>query len=1773
MPRRYGGVLALLVVAGLALPATAVVQTWYDVSGTQLAGRNVIAIAARVAGPEEVAIAATDDGALWRWNAAISEWDIIGTLGGSPWRLLLVPDPLYPDSVFMSFVIGEGEVMAIRRGGWLQSADDWTSLAADAYVSCIARVPGSDTLLAASANVIRRSTDAGWTWEPADTLACYGDITKLVVVPGAAGNLIVAVRSDVANPGWTNAVGLASGDGEWKALTDSAYIGSVYDLIYDSVGGMVFLAGEQHLFRVSAAELAAQYATGSYVDIVPTKDLASGEPIYMYPRALAMDGSDLVVLTDGGGACRILDHGRGIYVDAGEGLPWAIPTRLVAGATKLFAACRNYEGYSTAGVFATALTGGTPTTSISGRVEINGARPPVGSLVAVWSGSPVNHGDMSIVAQGVTDSLGNYVVGGVSPGEYMVAFLGPEGRIPTIGDAGIPPGPFSNAQLVPVDGINPVSDIDLVFDGAPEWGVGRGEFQSLAIPIAPGRTVESTIDAPGWIDYDWYYVPLDSGQAVIVDVNPTRTSLFSPGVEFFDADGSSLGMYGYYGVTMAHIGATAPDSRGLWFRIFNYDSWDKPADGGFLYGYTMTVTSAPSAIGDHSAPENAVALAKGQPMVGWLNHVYARNDLYRITVEEGSALWIEVNHTSIYNTPQVRLLDENGFGYEGQTSVSTSQSGTWRLDALVDPGTYYVELSAYQETAQYVVVWGTEATEPNDDPDTATSIAYGQTLTGMNIASTNDWDAYHFYGSAGDVISATVTPHDAEGEHPALELYGADETFYRRGVMQDASDDGLPDGKVRLLATLPTSGDYWLVVSPDYNWYHYQPMQGAQALYDISLELLNADVAAAANPEDLFLEPYAKVFAPAVARGEDGTTHYAWLGESGGAKVARGVSSTYYDGMISYARADAEGTLLTGPSMLAPSFLYSGGQPTKPAAAAATTKSAVNENGGARPAIALDSQGRVHIVWLSMLYDYYSGVYASNLCHLSFDPSKAPNNGEPIEDLAAAGGTMTIPIVDNIDDQPDGDDGGSWGESAVRMIIGSDDVIHLVWDQEYCIRYARLTPEGNLIGEPVTLATLRDGYNKCPDAAMDAAGRIHIAWARSATTVVYAVIDGEGQVLLPPTSIGGDAAWVGIPTIAIDPQGVVHVAWTGGTEPSDWASIRHGEVLYARIDPGRAPLDGSPVSGVTLLTVPPRVVTPNDDWPSIQPKLTVGGDGDVYLSWHEWGQATSEQMNKAAHGYSDYRNSYGPDVLGLEMARIGPEGGLLGAPTVADANVMWVNWASDPSPVIVDASGMAHLAWASAERAIDFGGWTAWGNTLATQAIEVGGPSEQTVSLVGYKPHLLQLNRAVAGDTIRFAVLAKNLSGPLSTAQVFIEFDPAVLSADPSWSLVSSALPVTVFNIEGDTLEIAAMSTEGEEVSLPSDTLFVVKMAVQPDVPLLTQSPLIFVNDVARSRRTLLDEGRPTAMGAILTIGIIGDVSGDGTIAAMDASIVLRSVVGLATVGTYPALIPALADASGYSGVTAYDAALILRHVVGRLDHFPAEGFGGTPRPVAAGSYVAGFGAPRMDRDLFVLPISVDDRAGVEAGLVRFTMPAALGTIASIRTVGANGIASYRQDGDFVVVAFADPSAGAPGAGDILEIAIRATGADLGQEIRLTEVALNEGANVTLDGAETNLLSALPRSASIGPNAPNPFNPTTTIPYAVPYVPGQAIAPVPTNLAIYNLAGQVVATLVDAPMMPGVHTAAWDGLDHAGRQVGAGIYLAVLRCGSQMRTTRMVLVR
>lgn len=104
-------------------------------------------------------------------------------------------------------------------------------------------------------------------------------------------------------------------------------------------------------------------------------------------------------------------------------------------------------------------------------------------------------------------------------------------------------------------------------------------------------------------------------------------------------------------------------------------------------------------------------------------------------------------------------------------------------------------------------------------------------------------------------------------------------------------------------------------------------------------------------------------------------------------------------------------------------------------------------------------------------------------------------------------------------------------------------------------------------------------------------------------------------------------------------------------------------------------------------------------------------------------------------------------------------------------------------------------------------------------------------------------------------------------------------------------------------------------------------------------------------------------------------------------------------------------------------------------------------------------------------------------------------------------------------------------------------------------------------GVEDRILP--PRGTSalrLAPPFPNPFNPITTLRFAMDR-PGSI------ELAIYDSAGRKLRALVNGHREIGPHVAQWDGRDESGMTVSAGIYFARAKAFDKVATQKLTLIK
>ena len=89
---------------------------------------------------------------------------------------------------------------------------------------------------------------------------------------------------------------------------------------------------------------------------------------------------------------------------------------------------------------------------------------------------------------------------------------------------------------------------------------------------------------------------------------------------------------------------------------------------------------------------------------------------------------------------------------------------------------------------------------------------------------------------------------------------------------------------------------------------------------------------------------------------------------------------------------------------------------------------------------------------------------------------------------------------------------------------------------------------------------------------------------------------------------------------------------------------------------------------------------------------------------------------------------------------------------------------------------------------------------------------------------------------------------------------------------------------------------------------------------------------------------------------------------------------------------------------------------------------------------------------------------------------------------------------------------------------------------------------------------------ALAANMPNPFNPSTTIRFDVPFRAR-------VRIAVYDVKGRLVTTLVDEMIDRGSRLTGWDGRDSSGRPAASGIYFCRMEAEGFRASRKIVLLR
>lgn len=303
-----------------------------------------------------------------------------------------------------------------------------------------------------------------------------------------------------------------------------------------------------------------------------------------------------------------------------------------------------------------------------------------------------------------------------------------------------------------------------------------------------------------------------------------------------------------------------------------------------------------------------------------------------------------------------------------------------------------------------------------------------------------------------------------------------------------------------------------------------------------------------------------------------------------------------------------------------------------------------------------------------------------------------------------------------------------------------------------------------------------------------------------------------------------------------------------------------------------------------------------------------------------------------------------------------------------------------------------------------------------------------------------------------------------------------------------------------------------------------------------------------------------------------GDVNLDGAISVPDAIICLRIVAGLPLPPLPPGHLQATAyeewsaDMNENDDIDADDAYLILLKALGRtaLGKFVTTS-GKAEASIKLETFIAQAG------EIITVPVVVQNDVKPCAASMILSYDAQKLSVVEVRSgVDSALMAANTQERGKIRLALINPDGITGPQGAIVVIMVKLEqGGEIAAPLKFEQLNLLDVQANRID-ARTSVdeTVALPTTFGLEQNYPNPFNPETSIAYQLPK---DALV----SLQVYNLTGQVVATLVNGKKPAGHHSALWNGRDEAGRQLPSGVYFyrLLVNQGEWAQVKKMTLLK
>ena len=205
--------------------------------------------------------------------------------------------------------------------------------------------------------------------------------------------------------------------------------------------------------------------------------------------------------------------------------------------------------------------------------------------------------------------------------------------------------------------------------------------------------------------------------------------------------------------------------------------------------------------------------------------------------------------------------------------------------------------------------------------------------------------------------------------------------------------------------------------------------------------------------------------------------------------------------------------------------------------------------------------------------------------------------------------------------------------------------------------------------------------------------------------------------------------------------------------------------------------------------------------------------------------------------------------------------------------------------------------------------------------------------------------------------------------------------------------------------------------------------------------------------------------------------------------------------------------------------------------------------------------------------LAIDDGAGLDAFGLRLTFPGdQLQFIGIERTALTSEWiqldAQASKAGELILGGFHVEPLPRNATGDLFQLTFTTKGQLAEPPVFAITEQTDDFTDATIQSAESGLddIALIPREFELYQNFPNPFNPETSISYALP-------KPAHLVLKIYDVLGRHVRTLVNEHKAAGIHEVIWEGRDERGKLLPSGVYLYKVQAGEFEAVRKMLLAK